>query len=189
MPTDRKREPSPAAAEEELLSAFRQAHSPEAFEPLVLLNLNKVRGVISRIVLNPADTDDLVQETFIRAYQKFDSFKGNANFSTWLCRIAVTRSLNHLRKFRRQLPGENALANQAAHVSEQPDQRLMRDEQNRQLDEAMAGLPSHLRAVLVLSVLEDMEAGEVARVCNCSKATVYWRLHRARKELRKRLQT
>ncbi len=173
-----------AADEAALLHAFRRDRTPDAFEPLLDLALPKIRGVIYRIVLNEDDMNDLVQETMIRAYHKFDSFQGRSAFSTWVCQIGVNQALNHVRKKRPELTEDGNVERDAGAGKERPDRRMIQAEEQKTVDWAMAQLPEHLRSVLVLSVIEEMETDDVAAACGCSKTAVYWRLHKARKKLR-----
>ena len=71
---------------------------PEAYSRLMDENIDMVRRVVYRIVLNEHDTDDVVQEAFVKAFQKMKSFKGVAKFSSWLCRIAYNEAYMFLRK-------------------------------------------------------------------------------------------
>ena len=76
---------------------FLNSGTPEDFECLIRANLDKVRRVIYRIVLNVEDCEDLVQETFIKAYQKIHTFQQKSKFSTWLCQIGVNLAISFLR--------------------------------------------------------------------------------------------
>jgi RNA polymerase sigma-70 factor (ECF subfamily) len=155
-----------------------------AFTGLMNRHLGKVRGVIHNMVLNPADTDDLAQETFLAAYRSLGSYRGGSAFSTWLCAIAVNKACSHVRK---QSRGRRALERMDTGDvwSRHPDADMLEQEARQEIDAAIEQLPAHLRAVLVLSVVEGHSGAEVAEICACSTAAVYWRLHQARKQLQK----
>jgi len=80
------------------IQAVQQHECHEAFSRVMDEHIDQVRRVVYRIVLNAYDTDDIVQETFIKAFHKIDSFKGAAKFSSWLCRIAYNEAYLSLRK-------------------------------------------------------------------------------------------
>ncbi len=171
---------------QELVTVFEQSRAPEDFEPLIDACLDKVRGVIYKIILNQNELDDLTQEAFIRAYRKFDSFRGKSSFSTWVCQIAVNNTLNHIRKRKRIVQADDfVLDNQTSSPKERPDRAAIRGEHRGLVDKAIRKLPEHLRVVLVLTVIEDMETEDIAKACGCAKATIYWRLHKARKEMKR----
>ena len=174
--------------EEQLINEFRATRDPEIFGKLVAENAAKVRGVIYKIVLNHATTDDVAQEAFIAAYQKFDSFRGGAKFSTWLCRIAVNKALTHLRRQRPEAPLTDAKLETMHNDREKcPHQAIVSSEHSAQVDWAMRQLPDDLRTTIVLNVIEEMDIGAIAEIMACPKATVYWRLHQARKTLKLRM--
>ena len=113
--------------ERRLLAEFRRTRSPEAFEPLIHCSMQKVRGVIYRIVLNRDELEDLVQDAYIKAYQKFDSFRGKSAFSTWVCQIAVNHTLNYVRKRKRVVQvDEYVFENRTSPKSQQPDQQAIK---------------------------------------------------------------
>ncbi len=172
---------------DELLENFRRRRTPRRFEPLVLSHIDQVRRIIFRITLCPDDTEDLVQETFIRAYEKIDQFRGESSFSTWLCRIGVNLALSFLKKTgkRGTLPLTREIADRG---DASPGHKEESGRELERIHAAIAQLPEKYRAALVLSAVEEMDTEEIANVLNCANATVYWRLHRARKILAQRLE-
>lgn len=93
--------------------ALEQARSGDrtAFDALVSPHILELRAVIRRLVAHPDDTDDLVQESLLRAFEKLATFRGDAKFSTWLCTIGTRKALDYLRQRKRwrlqaQLVGE-----------------------------------------------------------------------------------
>lgn len=167
-----------------IVDAFARNPSPERFEPLVTYYMGMVRGVVQKIVLSPDDVSDIAQEAFIRAYQRYDTFSGRCRFSTWLCQIAVNQALSHLRREKRR--GMHVDMEEVPVMdrpSEQPDHQLANADEWQRVTAAMASLPPTLRAVFVLAVIEELPGDEIATIMKCPRATVYWRLHRARKKL------
>lgn len=171
----------------ELLARFQAERQPQFFEPLIRAHHQKVAACIYRIVQDPTLTDDLLQETFIRAYQKFDTYNGQAAFSTWVCRIGMNVAISYLRKekkWRRSDLPEEVLPNRP---QDRPDHQIQVREARQQIDQAMQELSPPLRAALVMSVVEHMAIEDIAETLGCPKATVYWRIHKARKVLKRLL--
>ena len=167
-----------------LVARFRANRSHDAFEALIALSMPKVRAVVYRILLNDSDTDDITQDSFIAAYQKFDHFKGNSAFSTWVCQIAHNKALNHLRKFKRQVEYKPEMLSEFSSLSN-PAKVMIREENKTTMDQAIEALEPHLRSVLIMAVVEKRDIAEVATIAGCTQATVYWRIHRARQQLKK----
>lgn len=170
------------SSQQVLVGAFLKARTPETFEPLVTGNITMVRRIIYRIVLCPDDTEDLVQETFIRAYEKAAAFEGKSKFSTWLCGIGVNLAISFIRKQKRrqsdELPPELEELNPSS-----PHGELETSQELNRIHAGIAKLPEKFRAVIVLGIVEELPPKEVADILGCSQATVYWRLHQARKRL------
>ena len=169
-----------------LLDTFLQTRRPDDFEPVVRAHADQLYRVICRIVHNQHDTEDLVQDTMLRAYEKIDTFKGNAKFSTWLCQIGVNLAITFLRRKKRYVLSDSVESDAAW-----PDERAWTTEVNEEVGRvhrAIARLSAKLRAVLVLSVVEELPIDEIAQILKCPKPTVYWRLHQARGILRRTLE-
>ena len=177
----------PIAAEGDILNLFRQTRRPDDFQPLVAANIERVRRIIHRIVLCPENTEDLVQETFIKAYERIDQFQGKARFSTWLCGIGINLARSFVRSNnKRQLVelSENHEDKQKGKQSHE----LESWQELRRIHQAIAGLPVKYRTVIVLSVIEELSMDEISEMVQCPKATIYWRLHQARKILSRSLE-
>jgi RNA polymerase sigma-70 factor (ECF subfamily) len=176
----------PTAAPDDILSAFLESRLPEDFQPLVAANIERVRRIIHRIVLCPESTEDLVQETFIKAYERIDQFNGKAQFSTWLCSIGVNlaRSFARSESRRRSVElTENLRGDQKESTAE-----LESRQELKRIHQAIAGLSIKYRTVIVLSVIEELSMDEISEIVQCPKATLYWRLHQARKILSRSLE-
>jgi RNA polymerase sigma factor (sigma-70 family) len=154
-----------------------------AFEALYRRHAGRVHGVIWRLVGGVhARAEELVQETFVRAWQRLDSFRGESRFATWLHRLAVNTALMDLRASRSRPQGsEDALEPEAlgGHV-ENPGLGL-------DLERAVAALPPRARAVLVLHDVEGWQHQEIAVELGMAVGTSKAQLHRARQLLRRYL--
>jgi RNA polymerase sigma-70 factor (ECF subfamily) len=160
-----------------------------AFGELVRLYQDRLFHTAYRLVGNAEDAQDVVQETFLHAYQSLDAFKGDALFFTWLYRIAVNTAISHKRKRRVTLrmdgrEGEGGV--EPVDVSEvsRPGLALERADEERRIQDALNRLSPEHRAVLVLKDLEGQKYEEMAAVLGVPIGTIRSRLHRARMELR-----
>lgn len=155
-----------------------------AFERLYQRHAGRVHGVIWRLVGGvQARAEELVQDTFVRAWQRLDSFRSESRFSTWLHRLAVNTALMDLRAARSRPEGRidpNSDAWDAGH-EESPGLRL-------DLEHAVASLPPRARAVLVLHDIEGWQHQEIGIELGMAVGTSKAQLHRARALLRKRLE-
>lgn len=161
-----------------------------AFDRLVGLHLPRVWGVVVRIVRNREDAEDVVQETFLAAHRSLADYRGDAAFSTWLHRIAVTRSLNHLNRASVRLArasdpidGEG-VPEIAASETNTPLRALESKELLRRLAECLEKLPAAWKAVVALRDAEELSYEEIARVLGIELGTVRSRLARARGSLK-----
>ena len=162
----------------------------EAYSELVRRHRERVYRTIIRFTRNHGDADDLAQETFLRAYREIRRFREKAEFSTWLYRIAVNLSLNHLKRQKREMGRrefDESFADREPAPGFSPESASGSAEFQARLDDAVASLPPAYRTSFVLVVYEGMSHGQAARVLGCSENTVSWRLHKARKMLQARL--
>jgi RNA polymerase sigma-70 factor (ECF subfamily) len=123
----------------------------------------------------------LAQEIFIRAYRQLPKFRGDAKFSSWLYRIGINTCLNwqKSRQRRDRLHQDYAEQSPPGGVSEDMSARVQA---------ALMELPDKQRAAIILTVYEEMNHAEAARALGCSETTVSWRVHMARKKLKRLLQ-
>lgn len=179
---------------EDLLVEEARQGSREAFAELVRRHERRVFGLVFRMVRNHSDADDLAQEVFLTAFRSIASFRRGSSFYTWLYRIAVNVSLTFLKKrsrekdraeFREDLAGRGPGADPAF----SPEGRSVLGELGGRIDEAVDALPDRFRASFVLVAGQGLSHAEAARVLGCSENTVSWRMHKARKLLRARLET
>lgn len=156
-------------------------------EELVEAHLRRIFLLIYRLVGNVADAQDLTQEAFIKALQRQQQLRDPEKAAQWLSRIATHTALDFLRKRSRSMETElDALpAPPPVPGGESPEQRLLREEQDRMLESCLSQLTVRERAALVLRDLEDLPAEEVARRLRCSKATVRSHIAHARIKFRR----
>lgn len=166
----------------------------EAFGELVARYQNALYNSILRVLSHPDDSLEVLQETFLHAYQALGSFKGDSEFYTWLYRIAFNQAISlkrRQRKFRGMIrfpmTGEEGpeFADRSQHPS--PTASLEREENDRALQQAMAKLSTEHRIILTLKDIEDLRYEQIAEILDIAVGTVRSRLHRARAELRQLL--
>jgi RNA polymerase sigma-70 factor, ECF subfamily len=154
-----------------------------AFELLIGAHQRMIHSITYRMTGSLADAEDLAQDTFIRAFQQLDGYRGEARFSTWLCRIAVNLSLNW--RARESHRGD-VHSKWAQDTITEPDSRdEFPDELSRRVQAALARLPAKQRAALVLIVYENLSHAEAARALHCTEATISWRVFAARQKLKR----
>ncbi len=170
--------------DEQLAANFTQSGEMRHFDDLVRRHIGKVRAMIYPMVLNDADADDLAQEVFLRALRGISRFRRKARFSTWLYRIAMNTTYSFLKK-RARNPVENRedLLERGDSASA-PDRSLIAKESDSKVTEALRALSPPLRAAITLTALHGMSAGDAARASGCLVATMYWRVHEARRILK-----
>lgn len=171
-----------------------QNDDERAFGELVNRYESKVYSLSLRMLRNPEDAEDVLQDTFLRAYRGLKSFQGNSTFSTWIYRIAANSALMRLRK--KQLPTvsiEDADERDAplniVDWKPGPAEQLLTEETRVAMEQAIEALPPEFRQVFILRDVEELSNAEVAEVLDLSVAAVKSRLHRARLKVRNRLIT
>jgi len=167
-----------------------------AFEELVRRYDRELLRIALRVTQNQEDAQEAVQETFLKAYQKLNQFRGNSKLSTWLIRIVLNESLMTLRRRRRytqELPLEYEDPNgehlplDVADWSPNPEQLYSRSELQEILRKALEGLPPALRVVFVLRDVEGLSTNETSAALDLGPSAVKARLFRARLQLREKL--
>jgi RNA polymerase sigma-70 factor (ECF subfamily) len=156
----------------------------DGFGELVVLTEQRVRRLLGRLVGRGADVDDLVQETYLRAWRALPRFRGESHFSTWLLRIATNIVSTYRRKHKplASLPADSDLG---------PGSAPGLGETNllATYERALLSLSPELRATFVLHETEDLSYQEVADVLECPIGTVMSRLHRARTKILEELRS
>ena len=165
----------------------------QAFTALMRRYQERVYWVARRIVGSHDDADDIVQETFVKAYLALGEFRGDSSFFTWIYRIAVNLSLNALRK--RQVLNylhESELLSRILSSSEDPEKDLENSETESALQRAVATLPEKQKAVFVMRFFDEMPYEEIGRVLKTSvgglKANYFHALRKVREYMRNEIQ-
>ena len=156
----------------------------ECFGVLMNRHLPAVRSRVRSMARNESDEDDLVQETFLKAWRHLGGFRADASFKTWLLRVATNEVLQNFRREHRERtgPAEEGL-DAFASPCESPLDAMMRTEAHATIRRAAANLPPIYRQVLYLRELDELTTQETARWLNSGIPLVKSRLLRARKML------
>jgi RNA polymerase sigma-70 factor, ECF subfamily len=182
--------------EQETLILRLKRNDPGAFKELVDLYQNRIINTCYRFLFNREDAEDTAQEVFLDAYNAVASFKGDSTVSTWLYRIAVNRSIDSIRKKKRKkrfAPVKSLFVMEEkgeelrAPSSENPVLNLEQEERMRVLQEAIDTLPENQKVVFTLSKCDGVSNKEIARILEISLSSVESLMHRAKKNLRKKL--
>ena len=175
---------APSESEVRLVHAARNGDH-DAFGTLVVRYERRVLKVIRRFVPDLELATDLVQESFVRAFERMDQFDPSRRFGPWLFRLAVNLTYDHLRKVRRR--GRWALFTDAGE-DRSPDPAVADPRKDLELSQevqvVLAEIPEAYRTVLILRDLEGFCTSDVAAITERSEATIRWRLAEARKMFR-----
>jgi RNA polymerase sigma-70 factor (ECF subfamily) len=166
-----------------------------AFEELVRAYTSRLLAVARRILGSHEEAKDVVQETFLAAFQSLDRFRGEANLGTWLSRIAVNQCLMKLRSKRRKpeqsiedlLPtflADGHQVRESALWEVSLDTQVERNEVFSLVRRGIERLPTNYRTVLLLRDIEELSTEEVSGMLGVTANTIKVRLHRARQALR-----
>jgi RNA polymerase sigma-70 factor (ECF subfamily) len=185
---------SPKSATEAEAIRLAQAGDAAAFEHLYQLHGRRVYALCLRMVGNPSDAEDLMQEAFLQLFRKIGTFRGESAFSTWLHRMTVNVVLMRLRK--KTLPA--ASLEETTEPDEEtggprkdigaPDLRLSGAVDRVNLERSIEKLPPGYRTVFVLHDVQGFEHNEIAGIMGCSVGNSKSQLHKARTRLRELLQ-
>lgn len=169
-----------------------QRGEKHAFELLVAKYQRKLVRLISRIVRDPAEVEDVAQEAFIKAYRALPQFRGESAFYTWLYRIGVNTAKNFLVSQGRRAPTSTEKDAEEAETFDDADQlrdintpesMLMSRQVAATVNAAMDRLPEELRTAITLREVEGMSYDEIAEFMNCPIGTVRSRIFRAREAI------
>jgi RNA polymerase sigma-70 factor (ECF subfamily) len=178
-------------ARENDLEFLRRLRTGEAlaFEQMVRAYQHRVFGVALRMLRNAAEAEEVAQETFLRAHRSLLEFRGDAKLSTWLYAIASRLCLTRLGSSERSMirQGEDSMS-RLPHDADSPDAVLEQTELEAALHRAIAELPDDRRIVVVLRDLEGLSYEEIAEALDLPTGTVRSRLHRARLDLKEKLE-
>jgi RNA polymerase sigma-70 factor (ECF subfamily) len=177
-------------ADDDHLIAASKDGDPAAFGVLVRRYQDRLFRTVARLVDNPEDARDVVQEAFLHAFQALDSFKGDSLFFTWLYRIAVNAAISLRRKQKVVLSiharraGEGPVEPPDPSERNRPGQALEQADQAKRVRRALSQMSPEHRAVLVMKDMEGQKYEAIAEALGVPVGTIRSRLHRARLELR-----
>jgi RNA polymerase sigma-70 factor, ECF subfamily len=182
--------------EEAPLVALAKEGDATAFSELVRRYEGKIFRLAQHVTGNREDAEDVLQETFLKAYEHLDQFQGNSKFYTWIVRIAVNQALMKLRRRKSDKSvsldetidtGEDTVVREVAAWDEDPEERYTREELGQILDDAVKSLDPPYRSVFVLRDVNELSTEETAEALGLSVPAVKSRLLRARLQLREKL--
>jgi RNA polymerase sigma-70 factor (ECF subfamily) len=169
-----------------------QRGDKRAFELLVLKYQRKLGRLLSRLVRDPGEVEDVTQEAFIKAYRALPSFRGDSAFYTWLYRIGINTAKNYLVAMGRRAPTSTGFDNEEAENFEDaeqlrdastPEDELHGKQVANAVNKALDALPEDLRTAITLREIEGLSYEEIANVMNCPIGTVRSRIFRAREAI------
>lgn len=173
-----------------------QQGDKKAFELLVAKYQRKLMRLVSRLVRDPAEAEDVVQEAFIKAYRALSQFRGDSAFYTWLYRIGINTAKNYLITQGRRAPTSTESDSEEAETFEDadglrdintPESLLATKQIARTVNLAMEALPEELRVAIMLREIEGLSYDEIAETMGCPIGTVRSRIFRAREAIAEKL--
>ncbi len=173
-----------------------QRGDKRAFELLVEKYQRKLARLLSRLIRDPGEVEDVTQEAFIKAYRALPSFRGDSAFYTWLYRIGINTAKNYLVAMGRRAPTSTEMEAEEAEGHESgellrdintPESLLLSKEIGNTVNSAIEALPEELRSAIQLRELEGMSYEEIAKLMDCPIGTVRSRIFRAREAIAERL--
>lgn len=173
-----------------------QMGDKRAFEMLVVKYQRKLSRLISRLVRDPGEVEDVTQESFIKAYRALASFRGDSAFYTWLYRIGVNTAKNYLVSMGRRAPTSTIIDNDEAESYGEsdllkdvntPEAELMSRQIVETVNSSMDALPEELRTAIRLREIEGLSYEEIASIMSCPIGTVRSRIFRAREAIAEKL--
>ncbi len=181
---------------DQLLVERAQMGDKRAFEMLFIKYQRKLSRLISRLVRDPGEVEDVTQESFIKAYRALASFRGDSAFYTWLYRIGVNTAKNYLVSMGRRAPTSTLIDNDEAESYGEsellkdvntPEAELMSRQIAETVNNSMDALPEELRTAIRLREIEGLSYEEIASIMNCPIGTVRSRIFRAREAIAEKL--
>jgi len=173
-----------------------QAGDKRAFELLVIKYQRKVERLLSRLIRDHAEIEDVTQEAFIKAYRALANFRGDSAFYTWLYRIAVNTAKNYLMSQGRRAPTSTEYDAEEAEGFEEasglrdiatPDAQLMSKQIAQIVNATIDKLPEELKTAITLREIDGMSYEEIAQIMDCPIGTVRSRIFRAREAVAEQL--
>jgi len=169
--------------DKELLELYNAGQKDRMFNELVRRYQKRIYWVARRMVKSHEDADDIAQDVFVKAYSALDNFRGDSNLYTWLYRIAVNLSINHLRKqkVRNAVDIEDYIPFLAKDADQ--DRTMMRQENASMIEEAIATLPQKQRAVFIMRYYDEMPYEQISSILGTSVGGLKANFHHAVKKV------
>ncbi len=173
-----------------------QRGDKQAFGMLVDKYQRKLGRLLSRLIRDQAEVEDVVQESFIKAYRALPNFRGDSAFYTWLYRIGINTAKNYLVSMGRRPQISNDIEIEDAEnfedagelrTMETPETELMTKEIAQTVNDTVEALPEELRTAITLREIEGLSYEEIATLMNCPIGTVRSRIFRARETIAQKL--
>jgi RNA polymerase sigma-70 factor (ECF subfamily) len=161
---------------------------PRAFEELVIAYQHRVFGVALRMLRNRGEAEEIAQEVFLRVHRAVEDFRGEAKLSTWLYAITSRLCLTRLASGERRMAREGEESLERLRADADPAAHAERGELEAALQRAITELPEERRVVVVLRDFEGLSYEEIAAALDLPLGTVRSRLHRARTDLKEKLE-
>lgn len=180
--------------EESILLSLLKKGDKTAFENLVNTYSQQVINTCYRFLLDQQDAEDISQEVFIEVYQSIKDFKGQSKLSTWIYRIAVTKSLDEIKKRNRKK--RISSVGKLLHLDDianwlgggtRPDKVLEENETQHKIMEALNTLPDNQRIAFTLSKIEGYTNSEIAEIMNTTLVSVDSLIYRGKKNIGEKL--
>ena len=166
----------------------------DAFGQLVLRYQNRLYNTLVHVLGSADEAQDVAQDAFVHAFQKLKTFRGESKFYSWLFRIAMNAAVSRKRKAKRLTVSIEAAREAAGleptdtHPATGPSHSIEQSERQALVREGLSQLSEEFRTVLVLKEMEGLKYDEIAELVDCPVGTVRSRIHRARVELRQKLE-
>jgi RNA polymerase sigma-70 factor (ECF subfamily) len=197
MPKAHSPRPAQAGLSEAELVQRARARDEAAVRAIMQANNRRLYRLARGILRNDSEAEDVVQETYVRAFTHLAEFRSESSLSTWLSRIAMNEALGRLRRERpsvelstmRESAGEAQIIQfPLSSASEDPEKSMAQREIQRVVEHAIDELPGAFRLVFITRVIEGMNVEETAELLGLKPETVKTRLHRARTMLRENVE-
>jgi RNA polymerase sigma factor (sigma-70 family) len=167
----------------QLLEMYRSGEAEKMFNEMVRRYHSRIYWVARRMVKSHEDADDIAQEVFVRAYTALENFRGDSNIYTWLYRIAVNLSINHIRKQKvRKLMDITDYLPFLAKDAEQ-DKGMMHDENISLIERAIETLPEKQRAVFIMRYYDELPYEQISAILGTSVGGLKANFHHAVKKV------
>lgn len=178
---------------DEVLVRETQKGNKKSFELLIIKYEKQIFNLIFRFTSDKETVQDLAQETFLKAFRAINNFKGKSTFYTWLRRIAINNSINHLQSRKDytsldQDSDNSQIRNLSDERFETPEKMILLKERSLIVRKTLESLPEQFRSILIMREFEDMSYEEIAEVLQSPVGTVRSRLFHARRILKEKLQ-